>query len=88
MMRIRSSFVSLTRYVHTMSQAFPMLKFFHQGKLYDYRGPRDAEHLMEFARVRKALHAVMFTESDIFAFFCHCHTSPLLRSVLFHAPLT
>lgn len=32
-------------------QAFPMLKFFHQGSLYDYRGPRDAEHLMEFARV-------------------------------------
>lgn|SRR6056297_2023004 len=33
------------------SQAFPMLKFFHQGSMYDYRGPRNAEQLLEFARV-------------------------------------
>lgn len=33
------------------SQAFPMLKFFHQGSMYDYRGPRNVEQLLEFARV-------------------------------------
>ncbi|TFJ81040.1 hypothetical protein NSK_007683 [Nannochloropsis salina CCMP1776] len=31
-------------------RAFPMLKFFHQGSMYDYRGPRNAEQLLEFAR--------------------------------------
>lgn len=27
-----------------------MLKYFHQGKIYDYKGPRDTEHLLAFAR--------------------------------------
>jgi len=44
-------FATQCSFSSTISQAFPMLKFFHQGNLYNYRGPRDVEHLMEFALV-------------------------------------
>lgn len=48
-----------------------MLKFFHQGSLYDYRGPRDAEHLMEFARVGRCVYyliSLRYPTLSIFVF--------------------
>jgi hypothetical protein len=51
-----------------------MLKFFHQGSLYDYRGPRDAEHLMEFARVGCCgyyLILLLYPALSVFVFRAH-----------------